>query len=157
MLRPIALLLVNLLWLVPVWADTIEDVHFDTPAQMERYKTLIAELRCPKCLNSNLAGSDAPIAADLRAEIREQIAAGNNDQQILDYLTTRYGEFILYKPPLHIGTSFLWFGPLGLLLLGFFVLRRMLAASRQLVAASEPLSKQEQDQLQQMLQKDQQG
>jgi cytochrome c-type biogenesis protein CcmH len=156
MLRKSLVLVCALLWLLPAFA-AIEEVEFNDAQQLVRYKALIAELRCPMCLNANLAGSDAPIAADLRAEIHKQILAGKSDDEILEFLTARYGEFILYKPPLHWATSFLWFTPLLLLLLGFFVLRRMLAGSRQLTAESEPLSKQEQDQLRQLLQKDTQG
>ena len=156
MLRQIHVFLVVMLFALPAYA-AIEEVDFNDGQQLVRYKALIAELRCPMCLNANLAGSDAPIAADLRAEIHKQILAGKSDDEILQFLTERYGEFILYKPPLHIATSVLWFTPPLLLLLGFFVLRRMLAGSRQQAAESEPLSKQEQDQLQQLLQKDQQG
>ncbi len=156
MLRRIQVLLLALLFVVPAWA-AIEEVDFNDAQQLVRYKALIAELRCPMCLNANLAGSDAPIAADLRAEIHKQILAGKSDEEILQFLTERYGEFILYKPPLHIATSILWFTPPLLLLLGFFVLRRMLAGSRLQTAESDPLSRQEQEQLQQLLQKDQQG
>ncbi len=156
MLRKICMLLMALSWLLPAVA-AIEEVNFNDAQQLQRYKALIAELRCPMCLNANLAGSDAPIAADLRAEIHKQILAGKSDAQILEFLTARYGEFILYKPPLHWATSLLWFTPPLLLLLGFFVLRRMLAASRQQAAEPEQLSKHEQEQLQRLLQQDQQG
>ncbi len=107
----------------------IEELSFAGEDERARYEQLVAELRCPKCLNSNLAGSDAPIAADLRAEIYQQISSGSNDDQIIDFMTARYGDFILYRPPLNAGTVLLWFGPLALLLGGLFVLRRMLAAS----------------------------
>ncbi|MGA0804956.1 MAG: cytochrome c-type biogenesis protein [Pseudohongiellaceae bacterium] len=110
-------------------AAAIEELGFASEADRARYEQLVAELRCPKCLNSNLAGSDAPIAADLRAEIYQQIEDGSSDDQIIEFMTARYGDFILYRPPLNAGTVLLWFGPLALLLGGFFVLRRMLAAS----------------------------
>lgn len=107
----------------------IEELSFADAAERARYDKLVAELRCPKCLNSNLAGSDAPIAADLRTEIYEQINGGSSDAEIIDFMTARYGDFILYRPPLNAGTALLWFGPLLLLLGGVFVVRRMLAAS----------------------------
>lgn len=107
----------------------IEELSFADEAERARYEKLVAELRCPKCLNSNLAGSDAPIAADLRTEIYEQINGGSSDDEIIDFMTARYGDFILYRPPLNTGTALLWFGPLVLLLGGLFVVRRMLAAS----------------------------
>ena len=145
----LSLLFLLLVALVPAWAATaIEEVHFDDPAQMERYKALIAELRCPKCLNANLAGSDAPIAADLRAEIHKQILAGRNDDDILAFLVDRYGEFILYQPRLQFSTSLLWFGPPLLLLAGFYILRRMLSNKQQLAAERGALSEAEQQQLQ---------
>jgi cytochrome c-type biogenesis protein CcmH len=115
--------------LAQVASAAIEELKFASAAERERYETLVAELRCPKCLNSNLAGSDAPIAADLRNEIYEQISGGMSDDQIIEFMTARYGDFILYRPPLNAGTALLWFGPLALLLAGFVVLRRMLAAS----------------------------
>lgn len=124
----------------------IEVLSFDNEQQHDRYQKLISELRCPKCLNANLAGSDAPIAADLRAEIHEQILAGNSDEEILEFLTDRYGDFILYRPPLNPGTTLLWFGPPFLLLAGFFIARRMLVNSAAL-AANDELSGEERQQL----------
>jgi cytochrome c-type biogenesis protein CcmH len=78
----------------------------------------------------NLAGSDAPIAASLRAEIREQLAEGRSDDEIIEFMTARYGDFVLYRPRLTTGTALLWFGPLALLLAGLVILRRMLVAAR---------------------------
>lgn len=129
MSRGIALILAALLWLPTVHA-AIEELEFASPDDRARYERLAEELRCPKCLNSNLAGSDAPIAADLRAEIHEQILAGRSNDEIVDFMTARYGDFILYRPPLNIGTALLWFGPGLLLLAGLVILRRMLIANR---------------------------
>ncbi|MES2605012.1 MAG: cytochrome c-type biogenesis protein [Pseudomonadota bacterium] len=151
MLIKACVLLLSVMWLTPAAAAAIEELNFDNDEQKARYSELIAELRCPKCLNSNLAGSDAPIAADLRAKIREQILAGNSDREIEDYLVERYGEFVLYKPRLHAGTFALWFGPPLLLLAGLFILRRMLAASRQTAVAPVDLNAQEQQQLNALL------
>src|SRR5690606_20477771 len=89
----------------------IEERQFDTQEQLERYRQLTDDLRCPLCLNSNLSGSDAPIAADRRQEIYEQIVAGRSDGEIIDFMTERYGDFILYRPPVTPGTYVLWFGP----------------------------------------------
>lgn len=130
-------------------AAPIEEVTFADAEQRVRYDKLIAELRCPKCLNSNLAGSDAPIAASLRAEIREQLAEGRSDEEIIDFMTARYGDFVLYRPRLTAGTAALWFGPLALLLLGFFVLRRMLVAVR--AERDEDLSAEELQKLETLL------
>lgn len=114
---------------VPAALAAIEELSFASEAERARYEQLVAELRCPKCLNSNLAGSDAPIAADLRAEIHEQIGNGRSDDEIIAFMTARYGDFVLYRPPLNAGTVLLWFGPLALLLAGFFIVRRMLASA----------------------------
>ncbi|MDT8399117.1 MAG: cytochrome c-type biogenesis protein [Pseudomonadales bacterium] len=111
------------------WA-AIEVHEFDSPEQEARFRHLIDEMRCPMCLNANLSGSDAPIAADLRHEIADQIAEGRSDEEIIAFMTSRYGDFILYRPPLNSATFFLWFGPALLLLAGFFVVRRMLRQSR---------------------------
>lgn len=151
MLKQICLLMLTLLWLSPGFAGPIEDLEFNDAQQETRYKDLIAELRCPKCLNSNLAGSDAPIAADLRAEIHRQILAGKSDDEIIAFLVDRYGEFILYRPRLHLGTAALWFGPPLLLIAGFFFLRRMMSDKQQLTAEQGVLSTDEQQQLQALL------
>ncbi len=89
-----------------------------TAERRERYLTLVEELRCPKCQNQNLADSDSPIAADLRREIRRLLDAGNSDQEIIDYLVARYGEFILYRPRWRAHTYWLWLAPAVLLGLG---------------------------------------
>lgn len=130
-------------------AAPIEDITFADAEQQARYDKLIAELRCPKCLNSNLAGSDAPIAASLRTEIREQLAEGRSDEEIIEFMTARYGDFVLYRPRLTAGTAALWFGPLVLLLVGFIVLRRMLIAAR--AQREDDLSPEEMQKLQALL------
>lgn len=130
-LRYVPMMLLAFLLLGSAYAAApIEDLTFASAEEEARYNKLIAELRCPKCLNSNLAGSDAPIAASLRAEIREQLAEGRSDAEIIEFMTARYGEFVLYRPRLSAGTALLWFGPLALLIAGFFILRRMLILQR---------------------------
>lgn len=107
----------------------IEELDFASAQDRARYEKLVEELRCPKCTSGNLAGSDAPIAADLRAEIYKQIEAGRTDEEIQSFMTARYGDFILYRPPLKPGTVLLWFGPLMFLLVGLFIVRRMVRAN----------------------------
>jgi cytochrome c-type biogenesis protein CcmH len=147
----VACLLLLLALVVRPAVAAIEELEFSSPEQEERYLNLIDEMRCPKCLNANLSGSDAPIAADLRAEIHAQITAGNSDDEIIEFMTARYGDFIMYRPPLNIGTALLWFGPLVLLLAGFVVIRRMLAASSSSASTSENLSAEERKHLDQLL------
>jgi cytochrome c-type biogenesis protein CcmH len=101
------------------------DTHqFDDPVHESRYRSLIAELRCPKCQNQNIADSNAPLSADLRQKVYLMIQAGRDDREIVDYLVARYGDFITYRPPLKPATWILWFGPLvaiGIAILGLAV------------------------------------
>ena len=89
------------------------DAHDFPDKQMQlRHQALIGELRFPQCLNTNLAGSDAMIARDLRREVRRLLIDGKSDNEILSFMYERYGDFVLYTPRLHMGTILLWFGPL---------------------------------------------
>lgn len=100
----------------------IDTYEFASEAERERYRALVEELRCPKCQNQNIADSNAPIAMDLRNEVYQMLEAGKTDAQIIDFLVARYGDFVLYNPPVTSRTLLLWYGPAGLLLIGFGVL-----------------------------------
>lgn len=115
------------------WASGPVDVHEFPTAEMEaRYRALIDEFRCPKCLNTNLSGSDAPIAQDLRATVhRLLVEEGLEDQAVRDYLQARYGDFVLYDPPFKPGTWILWIAPVVFLALGLWVLARVLRSGRE--------------------------
>lgn len=89
---------------------------FENPVLQKRYETLTRQLRCLVCQNETIADSSASLAADLRRELREQIAVGRSDEEILKFMTDRYGAFVLYKPPFEPRTWLLWAAP-GLLLL----------------------------------------
>ncbi len=93
-----------------------------------RLKKLSSELRCLVCQNSTLADSDAPLAKDLRNEIRNQMQAGKTDDEVVEYLVTRYGDFVRFRPPVNASTALLWFGPFIMLLIGaitlFLVLKK---------------------------------
>jgi cytochrome c-type biogenesis protein CcmH len=115
-----------------------EPLVFDDAAQEERYNALTLELRCTVCQNQSLADSDAPLAQDLRAEIYEMMMAGRSDDEIKTFMIERYGDFVLYRPPMQGNTLALWILPIFLLLVGavivFFTVRnrnRKLAAQRQ--------------------------
>lgn len=126
----------------------IDTYEFATEAERQRYRTLTEELRCPKCQNQNIADSDAPIALDLRAQIYQKIEAGQSDQQIIDYLVARYGDFVLYKPPVTARTVLLWYGPAGLLAGGFILLGVIVMRKRrQRRAGHQSLSTDEQQRL----------
>lgn len=111
------LVLIGLLACASVSSAAIDVRDFRNPADEARYRALIDELRCPKCQNTNLAGSDAGLADDLKTRVYEQIQAGRSDGEIRDYLVARYGDFISYKPPMRASTLLLWWGP-ALLLVG---------------------------------------
>ena len=98
----------------------------DDPVIEARLKAMSSELRCLVCQNTTLADSSAPLAEDLRKEIRVQMRAGKTDQEVVDYLVARYGNFVRYRPPVNNETALLWFGPFLLLLIGGFVLFRVL-------------------------------
>ena len=107
----------------------IDTYEFKDDAARERYRILTEELRCPKCQNQNIADSDAPIAKDLRNEIHRMLGEGKSDDEIVDFLVARYGDFVRYKPPVNERTWLLWYGPWlllggGLGVLGLIVLRR---------------------------------
>ncbi len=101
-------LLMLLAW--PSFA-AINAYQFDDPAEEQRFRDLIGELRCPKCQNQNIADSNAPLSQDLRQRAYEMIQEGNSNAEITDYMVSRYGDFITYRPPLKPSTWLLWFGP----------------------------------------------
>ena len=103
---------------------------FDDPALQGRYETIIRELRCLVCQNETIADSNADLAADLRREIREMIAAGKSDDEIRDFMTERYGDFVLYRPPLSAKTLLLWTAPVLLLAIGGFAAARFIRRRR---------------------------
>ncbi|MDR2165383.1 MAG: cytochrome c-type biogenesis protein CcmH [Zoogloeaceae bacterium] len=113
------------------------------PVTEKRLHAIAGELRCLVCQNETIAASNADLARDLRREIRARIASGQSDREILDFLTTRYGDFVRYRPPLNPVTLFLWFGPLFFLLAGGVILRRYLKHRQRVLQAAPPLSVEE--------------
>jgi len=106
-----------------------EKVNFDNEAypfasevQESLFYSLLNELRCPKCQSSNLAGSNSPISNDLKREVYELVVEGKSSKQIKDHLVDRYGNFIIYNPPIEPATYALWFGPFILILLSVLVI-----------------------------------
>ncbi|MEM9620989.1 MAG: cytochrome c-type biogenesis protein [Pseudomonadota bacterium] len=101
----------------------VDIYHFDSTEQRERYNSLIEEFRCPKCLNINIAGSDAPIARDLRRTVHKLVVVdGMTDQQVRDFLQARYGDFVLYDPPFNARTWLVWVMPFVLAVVALGVL-----------------------------------
>lgn len=135
------------------WA-AIDTHEFENDVQRVRYYSFIDEMRCPKCQNQNLSGSDSPIATDLRRELYEMIQDGRSDKEIVDFMVERYGEYILYRPRVSPVTFLLWFGPVLLLLIGISVLI-VIVRQRRLqsqYSAPQALSAEEQTHLTELLQ-----
>lgn len=132
----------------------IDTYEFANDEERQRYRTLVEELRCPKCQNQNIADSDSPIAMDLRAEIFRMLESGQNNEQIVDFLVMRYGDFVLYKPPLTGRTFLLWYGPWILLGVAFIVLLVIVLRRRRqgIKAGSAELSADEEQRLAVLLQ-----
>ena len=127
-----------LLQSVSLWAQEAQPLQTNAAVEVQ-VERLSTQLRCLVCQNQTIADSHAELAQDLKQEIREMATKGMTDQAIIDYLVSRYGDFVRYKPPFNPATSLLWLGPFGLLLAGgvglFVMLRR-----RQKMTADAPLS-----------------
>lgn len=135
------------LWSMHLFA-AIDVYQFKDDDKQQRFQTLVAELRCPKCQNQNLADSNSEIATDLRMKVYQMLESDKTDAVIIDYMLERYGEFVLYKPRMSGQTFLLWYGPALLLLLGlmviFFIIRQ-----RRLQKKSTTIDKHTLDQTQQ--------
>lgn len=156
--RAMAMVLLVVGLSMSAWAN-IDTYQFDNPRQEAQYRALIEEFRCPKCQNQNLAGSDAPIAQDLKQKTYDMVKDGRSDTEIRQYMNERYGDFISYKPPVRPSTWILWFFPPVLLvfvMLAWFIRNRN-SSKRAAVIANPieegyaPLSAAEQQRLQDLL------
>ena len=133
----------------------IDTYEFANDAERDRFRELTKELRCPKCQNQDIADSNAPIATDLRREIYRMLGEGKDNQQILDFMVARYGDFVLYKPALTRKTAVLWFGPLALLVGGLVVIGVIVGRRRRTeqTEGSDTLSAEERKRLDTLLDK----
>jgi len=118
-------LLISLLLAAPAWALK-EVMDFQSPQEEELYHKLTEELRCLVCQNQNIADSNAELAQDLRKRTYKLIKQGQNEQQIVDFMIQRYGDFVLYRPELKSNTLLLWLGPFALLIFAVFFLLRLI-------------------------------
>mgnify|MGYP001563913437 CR=1 FL=1 len=146
-MRPCLLLLAVSLFLPVQAADT--PLKFEDPAQEQRYQTLLSELRCLVCQNQSLADSHADLAQDLRKEVHDMIAQGKGNDEILAFMIQRYGDFVLYRPPLRNSTWLLWFGPFVLLLIAVTAAVRFSRGRNR--GAAPALSETEQTRVQELL------
>jgi cytochrome c-type biogenesis protein CcmH len=116
-MRALFAILVAFVLALPAFAlDTAP--AFDDPVQQERYQRIIHQLRCLQCRSESIADSNVSLAADLRRQVREMMTAGKTDQEIFQHMVDRYGDYVLYKPPLAARTWLLWGGPILLLIGG---------------------------------------
>lgn len=148
--RLLLLLLLCVMATVSVAQVPRQRVATDDPVIEQRLHNLSQNLRCLVCQNETLADSQADLANDLRDEIREQMKAGKSDKEIINFLTARYGQFILYKPQVTPTTYLLWFGPFVLLLAGLAVLFRYIKQRRDLIP-EKPLSAEERRRAEELL------
>ncbi len=137
-------------------APTMEPLTFDTPEQEARYQNLIRELRCTVCQNQNLIESNAPLAVDLRRQISLMVKDGAENKEVVDYMVARYGDFVLFRPPMNRTTYLLWFGPGALLLISLSALGLILYRRRSQLGPA-PLSEDEQQRLRRLLGEDRGG
>jgi cytochrome c-type biogenesis protein CcmH len=146
--------LVALIAVAPLaYADDAVPTEQD-PVVSARAVKLEEQLRCLVCQNQTIAESNASLAQDLRQQVREQIAAGKSDDEIVNFMTTRYGDFVLYRPPLKGTTVLLWAGPALLLVAGFAMLVVVLRKRRAAAADVESLSDEDRERAKRLLEGD---
>jgi len=138
-----------LLMAFSVQGGTLAEYKFDTEAQAQDFRSLIAKMRCLVCQNESLAASDADLAHDLRNEIYDMVRAGKSHDQVIDFMVARYGDFVLYDPPVKPSTYPIWFGPLILFLIGAALLIRAVRRKKQ--SREAPLSAAEERRLASLL------
>ncbi len=132
-------------------AATSPDEMLEDPALEQRARELGKELRCVVCQNQSIDDSDAPLARDLRQVVRERLLAGDDNDQVLTYVTARYGDFVLLRPPMRGTTWLLWYGPFVLVLLGGLGAAFWVRRQRRVARVVEPLSSGEQAELDRLL------
>lgn len=145
------LLLLALLLAAAPASAVIEAYEFDDEVTRQRYQSFLAEMRCPKCQNQNLEGSDSPIAADLRREIYRMLEEGKSDKEIVDFMVSRYGEYVLYRPQMSRNTLLLWGLPAVLLLLGGLMVALTLRQRKKTPQETDALKDGERERLRRLL------
>ena len=141
-MRLILTLLLIVAWSMPT-AALEPDERLDEPVLEARARALSAELRCVVCQNQSIDDSAAPLARDLRVLVRERLLAGDSDDQVLAFVTARYGDYVLLRPPVQPNTYALWFGPFAVLAIGVTILAVMAGRRRRGRIAPDPLTEDE--------------
>lgn len=141
-IRPALRWLASLLLLLSFAAHAIDPIEFRTPDEERRFKSIVRELRCLQCQNESIAESHAQIARDLRRQVIEQLREGRSDDEIRSFMTDRYGEFVLYRPPMEPRNLVLWLAPLFMAVIGIALLllemKKRRAATRAGATAPPP-------------------
>ena len=115
---------IGLLLIQTPFAESIEASDFETIEQQSRYTQLIENIRCPVCQGQSIGGSNSDLAKDLREKVREMILDSQTDSEIYSFMVERYGDFVVYKPPVNTKTYFLWFAPVLVLMISLLYLFR---------------------------------
>ena len=115
---------IGLLLIQTPFAESIEANDFETIEQQSRYTQLIENIRCPVCQGQSIGGSNSDLAKDLREKVREMILDSKTDSEIYSFMVERYGDFVVYKPPVNTKTYFLWFAPVLVLMISLLYLFR---------------------------------
>jgi cytochrome c-type biogenesis protein CcmH len=147
MRKILVLSMIALLWVSSVQAADIP-VDFDSPSDQLRYNKLLEELRCLVCQNQSLADSHAELAQDLRTEVYNMIVSGQGNADIVKFMVERYGDFVLYKPPMNTTTWLLWFGPALLVITALMI---VVVAARKNKAQRAPLSDADRDNIRRLI------
>ena len=146
------IILMTLLFSFAPLNAAVEIKKFDNLQQEQRYKHIIDELRCLVCQNQNISGSNAGLAQDLRKQVHKMILQGKDDETIYDFMVTRYGDFVLYRPPFKATTFFLWVGPFIIFIVGLFALIRFIRQREKVIV--KELSRSDKEKLKELMNKD---
>ncbi len=133
------------------YGEVFQERKFDNEEQAERYRALIAELRCLVCQNQNIADSNADLAKDLRDKVYELITQGQSDADIADFMVNRYGDFVLYRPPLKASTVVLWVAPFIVMIFSLGMLVRYIRIHRRSQKVRPTLSEEQRRQAAELL------
>ncbi|MCQ8104695.1 cytochrome c-type biogenesis protein CcmH [Methylomonas sp. SURF-2] len=143
--------IILILCLLALPATAVVEYHpFDDPAREQAYQTLISELRCLVCQNQTIADSNADLAKDLRQQVYDMLQQGKSQQDVVDFMTQRYGDFVMYRPAFGIKTALLWLGPIVFLLIGIVTV--VVLARQKKVAAQTGLDSKQLGKLNEILQ-----
>ena len=133
---------IGLLLIQTPFAESIEASDFETNEQQSRYTQLIENIRCPVCQGQSIGGSNSDLAKDLREKVREMILDSKTDSEIYSFMVERYGDFVVYKPPVNTKTYFLWFAPVLVLMISLLYLFRSTRENKEkIVHASSDLDR----------------